>query len=317
MKHLMLKTIILSMLLSLSSPSLSANINEDNVGLYNSCELIDNGDGTSTATVNVSYYGYLHTFPMEYRAVVLFFYDKDGRYFFKPLSPGNISLGATKSVGYEQVGLNAYYGSQKGDWKKVFGFTTDFTVIVPNNYFDEWNAISLRLADRDIRGDYYVENRGAAYLTYDNNGSCQIIDPIDPPDPEPNVKFEFTLPQLWDLKEIPPGISEVSFSGVRSEEFCIKYDNKQTSDTQFLMTVNSSNEKESNFNLINKLTPEDVIKYKLLLSDGGHNLLFPSNSGNSLSLIKMIRRFVFFQHLKLMQVVIPKKVSTAMYLILI
>lgn len=300
MKYLMLKTIILSMILSLSSPSLGASIIKERVGLYNSCELMDNGDGTSTATVNVTYYAYLHADPMAIRAVALYFYNKDGSFSSNKLvSPENISLGGVNASGSQEVGYTTYYSGQTGDWKKVFGITADFSILVPNTHLQEWNAMSLRLVDQDIRGNFYVENRGAAYITYDNKGSCQIIEPSEPPDPPSNVKFEFILPQLWDLKEIPPGISEVSFSGVRSEEFCIKYDNKQTSDTQFLMTVNSSNEKESNFNLINNLTPEDTIKYKLLLSDGGNNLLFPSNSGNSYIFNKNDQEVCFFPTFKL------------------
>ncbi|EKT61995.1 hypothetical protein [Providencia burhodogranariea] len=299
MKYLMLKTIILSTILFLSFPSLSASIIPDSVGTYNSCELIDNGDGTSTATVNVTYQYYTHPEPMLSRAVFLQFYDKYGEYSPKKISDSAISLGGTTASSTTGIGMSALYAGNSGDWKGIKGRTTDFSILVPNSYLEEWQGMALGVADRNIAGNFYLEESGVAYLLYDGDGTCRVIPPEKPPEPPKNIKFKFSLPQLWDLKEIPPGISDVSFSGVRSEEFCIKYDNKQTSDTQFLMTVNSVNEKENDFNLINNLRPGDTIKYKLLLSDGVNNLLFPSNSGNSYIFNKNDQEVCFFPTFKI------------------
>lgn len=300
MKYLKLNGALLLIMLSLSFSSWSISLVKESVGRYNSCELIDNNDGTSTAIANVTYFYYIHEHPMLSRAVILHFYNKDGSFApNKQVNASEILFNGVSSSGKDVFGTTSIFVGNKGFWKGMVSRTGDFSIRVPNSYLADWKGMALRIVDRSIQGVYYIEEKGAAYITYAGDGTCRIIEPEVPPDPEPNIKFEFELPRVWDLKEIPPGISEVNFSGVRSEEFCIKYDNKQTSDTQFLMMVNSANEKENNFNLINNIIPENSIKYKLLLSDGVSNLMFPSNSGNGYLFNKNAQDVCFYPTFKI------------------
>lgn len=266
------------------------------VGNYYSCRLEDNGNNTSKATLSIDYMAYRGDYSLTSRAIAVVFYNFAGKPIGRNLQPNSVSLDGVKATTVHTIREVQYYrASLSNVWKNNGYFAAEIVIDnITNKYFKDWQAMSVGLADQDSRGDFYVNNTGVAYLTFDKTtDSCWLVEPEDPPPPEQQITFNFDLPQRWDLKAIKPGKSVINLSGTGNNPFCINYNGMETADNKFILMVNSDSEKNNTFNLRNQNDVSKEIHYQLRLNDGIKVLRYPAIAGRSYSFDKNATQVCF------------------------
>lgn len=254
-------------------------INNVNVGSYDYCRLINNGDDF-IADIGAHYDRWSDSKnDLSSRSFVLYFYKNDSSIDnSKTLPYKNASLNnEPSSVSTRVLNYTFYLGAGKS-WKTVNGYSAEIKLNIPKNFFSEWDGMAISIANRDKNGNLYLNRDKAAYFTSKSNGKCQYISPENPPTPPIDANFVFELPAAWDLGKILPGKSSVTFSSSKNQKFCIKYNNNEIAKAKFILIASSDNTQGSFFNLKNIEDIGNYIPYKLELNDGLKTLKFPSSS---------------------------------------
>ncbi|WP_261543408.1 hypothetical protein [Burkholderia multivorans] len=272
----------------------------DIINRYHSCSWTDNGDGTSSLRVSIDYKpseGRTLGQPFLSRGILVYAYDKNGRMLESSDIARAVYMGGNRQTivapGRGYVMYNGYIvgsGLNPPDytwWGVTRAFTAQVTVIVDNAKIEHWPALSIRagnyaskLAPGPIPGSHYgydvAEIRGAVYLArYGGWGSCNVVNPVTPPEPPRSVAIEVTAPN-WDLGELPRGEGKKSFSSI-DDALCFKYSASAVNGKRFVIDATSAaGAINGRYRLTNGT---DTIPYTVELSNGAVNIPLP-NTGS-------------------------------------
>lgn len=272
---------------------------------YHSCSWTDNGNGTSTLRVSIDFKPSAgRTLGQVFlsRGILVYAYDGNGRMLESSDVAQAVFMGSVRhsivSPGRGYVMYNGYIvGSglnppDYSEWGVTRAFTARVTVIVDNAKIEHWPALSIRagnyaskLAPGAIPGSHYgydvAESKGAAYLArYGGSGSCNLVNPITPPEPPRSVAIDVTAPN-WDLGELPRGEGKKSFSSI-DDALCFKYSGSAVNGKRFVIDASSA---AGTINGRYRLTNgTDTIAYTVELSNGAVNIPLPNTGGMTVSL---------------------------------
>lgn len=272
---------------------------------YHSCSWTDNGNGTSTLRVSIDFKPSAgRTLGQVFlsRGILVYAYDRNGGMLESSDVAQAVFMGSVRhsivSPGRGYVMYNGYIvGSglnppDYSEWGVTRAFTARVTVIVDNAKIEHWPALSIRagnyaskLAPGAIPGSHYgydvAESKGAAYLArYGGSGSCNLVNPITPPEPPRSVAIDVTAPN-WDLGELPRGEGKKSFSSI-DDALCFKYSGSAVNGKRFVIDASSAaGTINGRYRLKNGT---DTIAYTVELSNGAVNIPLPNTGGMTVSL---------------------------------
>ncbi|KWF17277.1 hypothetical protein [Burkholderia pseudomultivorans] len=270
---------------------------------YHSCSWTDNGNGTSTLHVSIDFKpSEGRTWGQKFlsRAVLVYPYDKNGRMLESSDVAQAVFMGSIRhAFVYYGRGYAMYSGYITGsgpnppthsEWGVTRAYTARVTVIVDNAKVQDWPALSIR-AGNDASsagmnpGSYtgydVAEIKGAAYIArYGGSGSCNVVNPITPPEPPRSVAINVTAPN-WDLGELPRGEGKKSFSNI-DDHLCFKYSGSAVNGKRFVIDATSA---AGTINGRYRLKNEtDTIPYAVELSNGAVNIPLPNTGGMTVPL---------------------------------
>ncbi|HEF5785768.1 hypothetical protein WK80_30410 [Burkholderia multivorans] len=260
---------------------------------YHSCSWTDNGNGTSTLRVSIDFKsidGVTLGRPFLSRGVLVYAYDKNGRMLESSDIAQAVYMGSVRhSVLVPGRGYVMYHGYKLGsglnpppfsDWGLVGAFTARVTVIVDNAKIEHWPALSIR-AGNYLSSNDVAEIKGAAYLArYGGSGSCNLVNPVTPPEPPRSVAIDVTAPN-WDLGELPRGEGKKSFSSI-DDALCFKYSASAVNGKRFVIDATSAaGTINGRYRLKNGT---DTIPYTVELSNGAVNIPLPNMGGMTVPL---------------------------------
>lgn len=270
---------------------------------YHSCSWTDNGNGTSTLGVSIDFKpteGRTSGQAFLSRGVLVYAYDKNGRMLESSDAAQAVFMGSVRhSLATPGRGYVMYNGYIVGsglnpppyaDWGVTKAFTARVTVIVDNAKIEHWPALSIRAGNyasaRNIDPGSYsgydiAEIKGAAYLArYGGSGSCNLVNPIAPPEPPRSVAIDVTAPN-WDLGELTRGEGKKSFSNI-DDALCFRYSGSAVSGKRFVIDATSAaGTINGRYRLKNGT---DTIPYTVELSNGAVNIPLPNTGGMTVPL---------------------------------
>lgn len=267
------------------------NINapaDDVVAEYGSCSWVDNDNGTSEVNLLIS-------FKDGNRRLRGLYIDAQG-------DNGHSVLGGWNGLVSVSInGVNAYYigGYVSGSYRAISG---------PHKYEDNkwpWNenkafvgSVKVIL-DRDLtkqassvlviggnQDDFYsgrnsVRDARAAYLTRKNGGgTCQLVDPNNPP--QIDIEIQASSPD-WELGELSAGDGEKSFPN-KEDQLCFSYSSTAVRGKSFVVNASNANGLVGNRYRLRK--NDDVtqeVPYTIELQSGASTVNLP-NAGAAIPL---------------------------------
>ncbi|UDQ80051.1 hypothetical protein LJN55_22020 [Erwinia rhapontici] len=246
---------------------------------YSDCRMIDNGDGTSTVSVNI-YYSDILT-PIVSRGFLLYNYTADG----VPVSviPNSFSLGGYPG-NLKYVGEGGYvmlYGSG-GYWGYGLQISLYASITFNSGGLSAWPAVFIRAGNR-MYGTDMADNTGT-YITLGGEGTCKSIStPTNPPKPDPIITV--TAPD-WDLGEIKNGEQVIPFSA-SSDQLCLRYTDSGVANKQFIINASNQNGMVNNqYQLKGLQDNTQSIPYQLTLDSGSSKIDLPNTSLSALPLLE-------------------------------
>jgi len=243
---------------------------------YSNCTYQDNGNGTSTVGVTISYksaWGHLGrgNQPFRSRGILVYTYDKNGN--LQPSSTfaqdvymdgvRHSGRSSSRSYGvYYNIAIRAY-----SSWHVTNAQTVRVTVVLDNRFLTQWPAIGVRAGNVSKVNDI-AEITGLAYIgTSSSSGNCNVItEPEIPPPPDP--KIAMTTPD-WNLGELPPGVpTEKPFSGA-AEQLCFAYDGPRMAGFRYAINAANQNGLSGNglYQLKHLTSPSDTVPYRVVLQN--------------------------------------------------
>lgn len=272
---------------------------------YHSCSWTDNGNGTSTLRVSIDFKpseGRTLGQPFLSRGILVYAYDRYGRMLESSDVAQAVLMGSVRhsivSPGRGYVMYNGYIvGSglnppPYSEWGVTRAFTARVTVIVDNAKIEHWPALSIRAGNYASKlapginpgshvGYDIGEIKGAAYLArYGGSGSCNLVNPITPPEPPRSVAIDVTAPN-WDLGELPRGEGKKSFSNI-DDSLCFRYSGSAVNGKRFVIDATSAaGTINGRYRLKNGT---DTIPYTVELSNGAVNIPLPNTRGMTVPL---------------------------------
>ncbi|WP_321852132.1 hypothetical protein [Burkholderia diffusa] len=247
---------------------------------YSNCSWRDNGDGTSTVGVTISYKAALgNTGGSNFnsRGVLIYTYDKNGAAIGSVAAAKSVLLNDEINGGtYLGSGYTMYHGNGAGgDWREPNPLTANLKIVFDNAYLKEWPAITVR-AGNFTSGNDVGEVRGGAYVGPGTSQSCSVVDPTMPPPPPISIKM--TAPD-WNLGDLPEGDGEKTFSNT-TDQLCFTYLGAAVSGRQFIVTASNSNGIAQNrYRLKHVSDASQLVPYTISL-DAGKSILNLPNTGN-------------------------------------
>lgn len=253
---------------------------------YKSCYMVDNGDGTSRAMVDIAFNSTTDALAgntFSSRGVLFYSYDKDG----KGNNSKAISVAMNDSsttLNYKGEGYIIYYKSNNLPWTNKSPFVTTVSVQFQNSVLADWPAVGIR-AGNYTNWDDVGEVAGAAYISVgDSSGVCRVVSNPDSP-PPPNILISVNAPD-WNLGEIEHGVQNISFTDT-TDQLCLKYSDAIVANKSFIITATNENGVVNQQYQLNNLSDgSQVIPYKLLLDNGNQQVTLPNGSQTSLTLSK-------------------------------
>ncbi|WP_414442793.1 hypothetical protein [Burkholderia sp. 22PA0106] len=209
---------------------------------YSGCGWIDNGDGTSTLSVDINYKPVAGALPpglsLFGRGILIYNYSKDGSLNPSANLASSITLdGTASSKVYSGQGYVMYSG-RLGNWRNTASFVAHYVLRINNSIVSEWPAISVR-AGNYTNGDDVGDKNGAAYLRFgENDGVCEKITNPEVPPPL-DIEIGMTAPD-WNLGELPLGDSEKTFPEV-ANQLCFTYSAPDVKGKRFLINASDAN----------------------------------------------------------------------------
>ncbi|MEB7861193.1 hypothetical protein NGK12_11535 [Raoultella ornithinolytica] len=289
---------LILLLLLLQSASVQAwNLLTSDVSSgYSQCSWKDNGNGTTTFGVTISFKdtdGRIATARFLSRGILVYTYDKSGNLNPSSLVADYVVLNGVKNDRSGQPGAYAIYMNLSGGWNYGKAFTAQVEVTVQNKKIAAWPAISIQAANY-TSGDDVGEKTGGAYVGMGNvsNSDCvQIKDPtVNPPPPPPPLQtlvLKVTAPD-WNLGELPRGDSKKMFTDPNEmlcfETFDVTGDIKTG---RFVINAGNDNGRAgSSYLLRNLADPSQTVPYWILLNNAttGDPTMLPNDSNISVPL---------------------------------
>ncbi|KGB91437.1 hypothetical protein DM81_141 [Burkholderia multivorans] len=270
---------------------------------YHSCSWTDNGNGTSTLGVSIDFKpseGRTWGQAFLSRGILIYTYDKNGRMLESSDAAQAVFMSSIRhSIVYSGRGYVMYSGYLVGSglnppddsqWGITRAFTARVTVIVDNAKVNDWPALSIRAGNHassagmnpgSYAGYHVAEIKGAAYLArYGGSGSCNLVNPITPPEPPRSVAIDVTAPN-WDLGELPRGEGKKSFSSI-DDALCFKYSGSAVNGKRFVIDASSAaGTVNGRYRLKNGTA---TIPYTVELAGGAGNIPLPNTGGMTVPL---------------------------------
>lgn len=247
---------------------------------YSNCSYVDNGNGTSTLTVTISWKqaeGYTGGQNFFSRGVLFYTYDTNGQ--LRPMAIAtsvtlnNISYGFS----YDRPGYVMYAGS---NWKKPEPYLGTVRLTFKNVSVTQWPAIGVRAGNYTNSNDI-ADSAGLVYITTSNkNGECKmLVDPSVPPPPD-DVLINMEAPD-WDLGElVRGGVTHKSFSSPQ-DQLCFTYKGNNFITYQEYV-IDASNRNGLSVNGKYQLKHQDAqapgLPYQLTLNESANNVVLPNPS---------------------------------------
>ncbi|WP_414442796.1 hypothetical protein [Burkholderia sp. 22PA0106] len=254
---------------------------------YSGCGWVDNGNGTSTIAVDVSYKQVTAaTKPVGTRflsrGILVYAYDKSGS--LKPSSDlaQSVSMnGVSTTERYYGEGYVMYLSKPSATWTNMASFVAHYRVLVKNSTFSDWPAMALR-AGNFTNGNDAGEKSGVAYIRYgESNGVCELVTNPEVPPPL-DIKIDMTAPD-WNLGELPRGDSEKTFPEV-ANQLCFTYSGPSVKGKCFIINASNANGVVGNrYRLKNMNDTSQTIPYDVALS-GSSAFALPNEKNVALTM---------------------------------
>ncbi|WP_414442789.1 hypothetical protein [Burkholderia sp. 22PA0106] len=241
---------------------------------YGGCGWIDNGNGTSTISVDVSYKDVSSGFPagklLYSRSIVMYIYDKSGRVKLPTAFDQTVYLNGERNYGYlnsysgKYTSYNGSYYLEKTDWRIHESYVANYRLVVKNSYLSDWPAVTLLAANRELYGGDFGAKSGAVYIRYgESNGVCEKVTNPDVALPL-DIKINMTAPD-WSLGELPRGDSEKTFPEV-ANQLCFTYSGPSVKGKRFIIDASNANGVVGNrYRLKNMSDASQFIPYDVAL----------------------------------------------------
>ncbi|MCX4220257.1 hypothetical protein MKZ87_21670 [Pseudomonas sp. MCal1] len=255
---------------------------------YSSCSYVNNGDGTSTISLDIKFKKtpqYISGAYFISRAVMLFLYNKEGR--LTPSSSAAKTVSINGSNGYAYIGTyyNLYRGSG-GDWSRKDPFVATVKMVIANDVVKDWPAVGMAAGAFTSAADY-IDGKGLAYISPGNKSCIVLLNPEFPPPPVDTL-ISMKAPD-WDLGELNLGKETSKFFSQPSEQLCFTYEGSNYIIYQkFLIDASSSNgvTAEGNYLLRNEELSTSTVPYRLTLDELGQKIVLPNTSKKKFNLNK-------------------------------
>ncbi|MFJ2362204.1 hypothetical protein ACIPIN_00535 [Pseudomonas sp. NPDC087697] len=251
---------------------------------YSNCSYRDNGNGSSTVSVDISYKaadGHVGLAGFQGRGIMLYKYDKNG----------NAMLGSTPAywlymngTSYGQTLPYSTYSMYLGyeySWWNRDPFVARVVATMYTKELSAWPAISVRAANRYAEHGNIQTNvaeiKGAAYIstTASNNGSCKVI--TNPETSPPlDINISVSAPD-WNLGDLQQGQSDTTFSR-SDQQLCFSYSAADVQGEKFIISARNANGVVNNrYRLRHLSDTSQTVPYRLTLDSGGTRLQLPNN----------------------------------------
>lgn len=246
---------------------------------YSNCTYQDNGNGTSTVGVTISYksaWGHLGrgNQPFRSRGVLLYTYDKNGNLQPSSVFAQDVYMDGVRHSGrsinrsygvYYNIAIRAY-----ASWHVTNAQTVRVTVVLDNRFLTQWPAIGVRAGNVSKVNDI-AEITGLAYIgTSSPSSNCKVItepEILPPPDP----KIAMAAPD-WNFGELAQGATTKRQLGGTAEQLCFTYDVQWTG-LRYAISASNQNGLSGNgsYQLKHLTSPSDTIPYRLMLKNTATN----------------------------------------------
>ncbi|PFH19509.1 hypothetical protein [Burkholderia sp. JKS000303] len=275
--------IVLISMFSVRAHALASLILESMSTGYSSCSWTDNGDGTSTLGLTISFKeakGHTAGNIFRTRGLLVYTYKEGG-----VLNPSekivhvatmNGERALSNYTGTQYVMYHHWQSSFKTPWENEEPMVAYVTVKISNSTITDWPAIGIR-AGNYTTGDDVGEISGVAYIRQgENQGNCSIV--VDPGVPPPlEISIKMTAPD-WNLGDLQRGESEKTFTDA-ANQLCFTYSGSAVNGKRFVINAGSANGVVSNrYRLKNVDGASQFIPYSITLNGGTSPLSLPNTS---------------------------------------
>ncbi|WP_157661021.1 hypothetical protein [Burkholderia ubonensis] len=255
---------------------------------YSACSWIDNGNGTSTINLKISYkptLGYIANSFFYSRSILVYPYDQYGQFDISSNAVESVWMNGdknSKKFVNDRWNLVTYY-STRGAWMTERAFVADVEVLIKNSEVAAWPAIAVRAANSTHYGKV-MEISGAAYIARDGrNGNCMVVKAPETSAPPLPIQFKVSAPD-WNLGELPQGDATKTFTN-SAEQLCFTYTGKAVGGKLFVINAGSANGVSGNrYRLKHVEDPTQTVPYKVTLDSGTAKLSLPNGSNTALAL---------------------------------
>lgn len=246
---------------------------------YSDCTYQDNGNGTSTVGVTISYksaWGHLGNQPFRSRGVLIYTYDKNGNLQPSGLYARDVYMDGVRHAGRSSsASYGVYYNiaiRPYASWHVASAQTVRVTAVLDNKYLTQWPAIGVRAGNVSKVNDI-AEITGLAYIgTNNTSGNCKVIPKPEIPPPPVASTITMTAPD-WDLGELPQGtLTKRTFTSA-AEQLCFTYDNLKWTGTLYAINAANQNGLSGNgsYQLKHLASPSDTVPYRVVLQNAVTN----------------------------------------------
>lgn len=256
---------------------------------YSSCSFKDNGNGTSTLQVTISYKaasGHTDGKSFTSRGVLIYTYDANGKLKTSSTVAKNLTLGGSKSSSaYTGEDYVIYYGSNS-PWATSSAVTTTVELQVDNSNIAAWPAVGVRAGNYTNSNDV-GESTGLAYLSSTTKGGdCRVLTDASLPPPPVDTTITMTAPD-WDLGELLRGEETLKTFNASQDQLCFTYDgSKFITYQKFIINASSENGLSANgrYQLRNLEDSSQTVPYTVALNSGSTLVPLPNTQNALLSL---------------------------------
>lgn len=264
----------------------------DLINSYKNCSYKDNGNGTATFQVDVSYKdasGHLAGYGFNSRGIGLYFYNANGRVRSGLGTLKEVSLAGT--VAFNVPGgsnFTLYAGVKQYPWTLQSPFDATASWTVDKAAIAQWPAMGVRAAN-SAGIVTVIESRGFAYISQDTkNGNCKVLPFADQLPPPMDINLIMTVPD-WDLGELSRGTDTVKTLSNSSDQLCFTSEGAQYVTGQKYI-INASNinglSGSGRYLLKNLEDSSQSVPYNLTLQSNTDTVLLPNVTNTVLSLSK-------------------------------
>ncbi|WDR86015.1 hypothetical protein [Burkholderia ambifaria] len=266
--------------------ALTALITSDLSNGYSACSWVENGDGTSTVRVSISFKsasGHTGYSNFVSRGLLIYTYGRNGTPEPNRAVIRNIKMDGVQynllTNGSDYFMAHGYGVNSVKPWTVADPVSGAFEVVVNNSLVEDWPAIGLRAGNLAQSADV-AEIKGAAYISRygnDTTRTCKVVEPTNPP--PPIITINVTAPD-WNLGDLQPGDNEKGFAS-SADQLCFTYTGTAVSGKKFV--INASNENgvvNGRYRLKHVSDASQTVPYNVKLDSGASTLSLP-NTGSA------------------------------------